>query len=79
MEVMKLLDEMEELVEDSGRIPLTGKVIIESEDLLDKVDRIRSILPEELRQAQWINKSGTEFSMKPRLRPKSYCPKPTLR
>ncbi|MGI6555484.1 MAG: ATPase [Bacillota bacterium] len=56
MEVMKVLDEIEELVDGSGRVPLTGKVIIEAEALLDKVDRIRSLLPEELRQAQWVSK-----------------------
>ena len=56
MEVMRVLDEMEELVENSGRIPLTGKVIIDSEVLLDFVDKIRSLLPEELRQAQWVSK-----------------------
>jgi vacuolar-type H+-ATPase subunit H len=56
VEVMKVLDEIEELVDGSGRVPLTGKVIIEAEALLDKVDRIRSLLPEELRQAQWVSK-----------------------
>ncbi|HHX94627.1 MAG TPA: ATPase [Clostridia bacterium] len=56
MEVMKVLDEIEELVDGSGRVPLTGKVIIEAEALLDRVDRIRSLLPEELRQAQWVSK-----------------------
>lgn len=56
LEVMKVLDEIEELVESSGRIPLTGKVIIETDTLLDRIDKIRSLLPEELRQAQWISK-----------------------
>jgi vacuolar-type H+-ATPase subunit H len=56
VEVMKVLDEIEELVDGSGRVPLTGKVIIEAEALLDRVDRIRSLLPEELRQAQWVSK-----------------------
>ena len=56
MEVMKVLDEMEELIENSGRIPLTGKVIIAAEPLLESIDRIRSLFPEELRQAQWVSK-----------------------
>ncbi len=56
MEVMKVLDEMEELIESSGRIPLTGKVVLEADSLLEAVDKIRSLLPEDLRQAQWISK-----------------------
>lgn len=56
MEVMIVLDEMEEMIESSGRIPLTGKIIIAAEPLLDSIDRIRSLLPEELRQAQWVSK-----------------------
>lgn len=56
MEVMRVLDEMEELIESSARVPLTGKVIIASETFLDNIDKIRSLLPEELRQAQWVSK-----------------------
>lgn len=56
MDVFEMLDEMEEIIESSSRIPLTGKVVVDSEELLDCIDQIRSILPEEIRQARWIAK-----------------------
>lgn len=56
MEVLKVLDEIEEQIESSTRIPMTGKAIISAEMFLDYIDKIRSLLPEELRQAQWVSK-----------------------
>ena len=56
MDVLRVLDEMEEQVESSTRIPMTGKVVIEHEVLLDFIDKMRSVLPEQLRQAQWVTK-----------------------
>lgn len=54
--VLRILDEIEELVETSARIPMTGKVLLDDEILLDYLDRIRTGLPEELRQAKWLTK-----------------------
>ena len=34
MDIMKILDEMEELVDSGSRIPLVGKVLIDAEGLL---------------------------------------------
>jgi hypothetical protein len=76
VEVMKVLDEIEELVDGSGRVPLTGKVIIEAEALLDKVDRIRSLLPEELRQAQWVSKERDRILNDAKKRLRNCCLRP---
>lgn len=54
MELFNVLNELEELVENSPRIPMTRKVIINEDSLLDCVDRIRTVLPEEIRQAKWV-------------------------
>lgn len=56
MDVLKIIDEIEEVVENGSRIPMTGKVLLDSDSLLDYLDRIRTILPEELRQAKWVSK-----------------------
>jgi vacuolar-type H+-ATPase subunit H len=55
VEVMKLLDEMETLIDSGSRIPLIGKVLIDAETLFDYMDRIRASLPEEIRQAKYVN------------------------
>ncbi|MBM7867032.1 ATPase [Heliobacterium gestii] len=54
--VLRILDELEELIETSTRIPITGKVLVDDHVLLDFLDRIRTGLPEELRQAKWLTK-----------------------
>lgn len=56
MDVLKIIDEIEEIVENSSRIPMTGKVLLDSDTVLEYLDRIRTILPEELRQAKWVSK-----------------------
>lgn len=55
MEIFRILDELELLMKGSRKVPLTGgKSIIETSRFLDRVDRIRAILPEELETARLI-------------------------
>ena len=54
MELFNVLNELEELVENSPKIPLTRRVLIDEDKLLDFLDRMRTSLPEEVRQAKWV-------------------------
>ena len=54
MDLLSALNELEELVETSSKVPFTRKVMVEEERLLDLLDRIRTTMPEEVRQAKWI-------------------------
>ncbi|HZK86815.1 MAG TPA: ATPase [Syntrophomonas sp.] len=55
MEIFRILDELELLLKGSRKVPLTGgKSIVETSRFLDRVDRIRAILPEELETAKLI-------------------------
>lgn len=54
MDLLSALNELEELIETSGKIPLTRKVVINEDRLLDLLDRIRTTIPEEIKQAKWI-------------------------
>lgn len=54
MDILDVLNEMEELIEESTRVPLVGKVLVDDELILDMVDHIRTALPEEMRQAKAI-------------------------
>lgn len=55
MDVMKLLDEMEEILDSGSRIPLLGKVLIDADALLEYMDRVRASIPEEIKQAKFVN------------------------
>lgn len=55
MEIFKILDELEALVKESKKMPFSNtKVVVESDMLLDRVDRLRAVLPEELETARLI-------------------------
>jgi vacuolar-type H+-ATPase subunit H len=53
MEIFRILDEMELLLKGSRKVPFSGgKSLVETNRFLDRVDRIRAILPEELETAK---------------------------
>ncbi|CFY04921.1 Uncharacterized [Syntrophomonas zehnderi OL-4] len=55
MEIYRILDELELLLKGSRKIPLTGgKSLVETNRFLDRLDRIRAVLPEELDTARLI-------------------------
>lgn len=56
LDIFELLDALEELVDSSPKIPLSSKALVNYEDVLDCIDQIRSVLPEEIRQARWVAK-----------------------
>lgn len=54
MEIFTLLENLEELVENSKKVPFTNRIMIDQEDILDVVKEIRLKLPEDLKQAKWV-------------------------
>ncbi|MFZ5591934.1 MAG: ATPase [Bacillota bacterium] len=54
MEIFNIINEVEDLVENSPKIPMTSRLLVDEEKLLDLLDRLRTALPEELRQAKRI-------------------------
>lgn len=55
MKIIQLLEELEEITVNSSKVPLTGKVWVDSEDIKEIVKEIKEELPEEIQRAQWIN------------------------
>lgn len=54
MNVLKLIDELEDIIDNSSSIPFAGKVFIDKGEILDIIKEIRIQLPDEIKQAQWI-------------------------
>lgn len=54
MDILQLLDELENMVEESSRIPMTSKLIINEDILFNYLDKLRAMLPESIREAEWI-------------------------
>ncbi len=56
MQLVVLLDRLERTIDSSTQIPLTGKALLEKEELLELVEEIRTSMPEEIERAAWIVK-----------------------
>ncbi len=52
MEIIRILDQIEEDIKSAKKMPLTAKSLVEPEFILDKLDRIRAVLPEEVEAAR---------------------------
>lgn len=55
-DVLSLLNEVEEIVDHSPKIPMTGKVLVDDTVIFELLDRVRAALPEELSNAKWVLK-----------------------
>ncbi len=50
-----LLDKLEEIIDKAPEIPLTGRVILDSDELLELVEKIRNAVPEEVKRAEIVS------------------------
>jgi vacuolar-type H+-ATPase subunit H len=61
MDVLQLIDELHGLVNGAKQVPLSDQVRVDKTKLDDLLDRMRSTIPEEIRQARWIVKEREEM------------------
>lgn len=54
MDVIKLLQYLQEIIETSSKVPITGKILVDKKEMLDIIDQIINTLPDELKKAQWV-------------------------
>lgn len=54
MSVLKLLEELEDIIENGSSIPFAQKVLVDKREMLEIIKDIRIHLPDEVKQAQWI-------------------------
>lgn len=54
MAIEEILDEIENLMVDSTRVPFTNKLVIEEDDLIRLLDELRELLPQEIKDAAKI-------------------------
>ena len=55
MEMIKLIEEMEDLLDDASSVPFSKKVMIDADEFSKLIKEMRDNLPEEVKQAKWIN------------------------
>ncbi|MCL4351148.1 MAG: ATPase [Firmicutes bacterium] len=53
-ELAMLLERIDDLIGHAHRLPWTGRILIDANELATLVAQVQHVLPEEVRQAQWI-------------------------
>ncbi|MGL5715237.1 MAG: hypothetical protein ACRCXT_24005 [Paraclostridium sp.] len=56
LEMMELIEELESAINNATSIPFSHKSGIDKEEVLNIIADIKVIIPEEMKQAAWINK-----------------------
>lgn len=61
MDLEAQINELEEMVSKSRRVPLSSSIMVSEKGIFDLIDQLRANLPEELKQARWIIKERSEM------------------
>ncbi len=54
MDLQYLIDRLETMVTGAKRMPITGKLMLDEQELADLIDQMRTVLPEEVRSARKV-------------------------
>ena len=54
MDIMEIIDMMEDTIAKASTVPLTGKIMMDKDELLDFLQEMRLVYPEELKEAKWV-------------------------
>ncbi|MCR4718282.1 MAG: ATPase [Firmicutes bacterium] len=54
MEIMEIIDMMEETIDKAPTVPLSGKILVDKEDILDYIQEMRLVFPDEVKEAKWV-------------------------
>ncbi|MDD4570901.1 MAG: hypothetical protein PHN47_00200 [Clostridia bacterium] len=54
IDINDVLKEMEDYLETASRVPLMSKVLVDGDYLLELIDKIHAIMPEEMKQAKQV-------------------------
>lgn len=55
-EVLRLIDELESMIEDSSNVPFSKKIAVDKDIILEKLKDIKIGLPNQFKQAEWISR-----------------------
>ena len=52
--IIELLEYLQDLVDNSPKVPLSGKTMIDKKEFLSVIDQIINYLPDQFKKAQWV-------------------------
>lgn len=54
-DLFKLIERLEGLFDSCRRVPLTGKLMVDEDEVYSIIDEIKDSVPKELQEAKWLN------------------------
>lgn len=61
MEIFDVIDQLEDIVENSFTLPIFNKTMINKDDVMELLSDLRLRLPEELKQAKYVKEERTRI------------------
>lgn len=55
MDITKLIDELEEIIDEASNMPFSKKVGVNPEEVYELLSDLRESIPEEIKEAKWVN------------------------
>ncbi|MDQ0148908.1 ATPase [Eubacterium multiforme] len=52
--IIELLEYLQDLVDNSPKVPMSGKTMIDKKEFLSVIDQIINYLPDQFKKAQWV-------------------------
>jgi F0F1-type ATP synthase membrane subunit b/b' len=56
MDLLYLLDQLEDVLKDASKVPMTSRVLVDEQEMLDIMDQIRVSIPDEIKAANRITR-----------------------
>lgn len=54
MDVLKLLEYVQEIIETASKVPMTGKIMVDKKEITEAIYKIINYMPSEFKKAQWV-------------------------
>jgi len=52
--IIELLEYLQDLVENSPKVPMSGKVMIDKREIIEVADQIINYMPDQFKKAEWV-------------------------
>ncbi len=61
MDILQLIDRLEELFNDARAVPFTHNVVVDEDRMLEIIDQMRIVIPDEVKKAQQVLSQKDRF------------------
>ena len=61
MDILQLIDRLEELFNEARAVPFTHNVVVDEDRMLEVIDQMRIVIPDEVKKAQQVLSQRDRF------------------